>query len=361
MPRIYVTMIRHGESMDNLTSVWAGHRDASLSNHGYNQSMRLGKHFEDVPITAIYASDLSRAFTTAKNVHKQNKTNPPPPLTVSPLLREQFFGLAEGEPWDAGRFSSTHLPWEDHRKFKLAPHAESLNDVGRRADWVLREFVLPHLLLAEQEGTEDQHVVLVAHGIWLSEMMFAFKRAEQPGVRFVKTSSYQNTAWSRLEIEVVSKGEEASTAGEAGGLEKPRVGEEIVTPAAPSEAAPSHADAHEDNSTVSTFTPDEETIPLPSEIAALRSTLPNVPPRHPSLPPPHPHSASANDAAVEPTFPIPRLKLKVLATNQAEHLEGLVRTKGGVGSSEWDEKQRGLKEFFAGGGSLHGEEEGGKL
>lgn len=47
---------------------------------------------------AIYASDLSRAQTTAKNVHKQNKTNPPPPFTVSPLLREQFFGLAEGEP-----------------------------------------------------------------------------------------------------------------------------------------------------------------------------------------------------------------------------------------------------------------------
>lgn len=221
--------------------------------------------------------------------------------------------------------------------------------------------MLPHLLLAEKEGTEDQHVVLVAHGIWLSEMMFAFKRAEQPGVRFVKTSSYQNTAWSRLEIELVPTDKEANSAGEAGGLKKPRAGEELVTPAAPSEAAP-NADTHEEEPSVSTFTPDEETVPLPSEIAALRSALPNVPPRHPTLPPPHPQSASVNDADVEPTFPIPRLKLKVLATNQAEHLEGLVRTKGGVGSSEWDDKQRGLKEFFAGGGSLaKGEEEGGKL
>lgn len=52
--------------------------------------------FVSRPRTAIYASDLSRALTTAKNVHKQNKTDPPPPLTISPLLREQFFGLAEG-------------------------------------------------------------------------------------------------------------------------------------------------------------------------------------------------------------------------------------------------------------------------
>lgn len=219
--------------------------------------------------------------------------------------------------------------------------------------------MLPHLLLAEREGTEDQHVVLVAHGIWLSEMMFAFKRAEQPGVRFVKTSSYQNTAWSRLEVEVVQSGEETSSAGEAAGLKKPRAGEELVTPAAPSEAAPN---GHDDPPAASTFTPDEETVPLPSEIAALLPTLPNVPPRHPTLPSPHPHSASANNVAVEPTFTIPRLKLKVLATNQAEHLEGLVRTKGGVGSSGWDDKQRGLKEFFAGGGSVvQGEEEGGKL
>lgn len=32
-------------------SVWAGHRDAALSHHGFEQSMRLAKHFKDVPIT----------------------------------------------------------------------------------------------------------------------------------------------------------------------------------------------------------------------------------------------------------------------------------------------------------------------
>lgn len=45
---------------------------------------------------AIYCSDLKRAHTTASCIHQHNKSTPHPPLTVSPLLREQFFGEAEG-------------------------------------------------------------------------------------------------------------------------------------------------------------------------------------------------------------------------------------------------------------------------
>lgn len=37
--------------------------------------------------------------------------------------------------------------------------------------------------------------------------------------------------------------------------------------------------------------------------------------------------------------------------NMTTHLNGLKRTKGGVGSSGFDSKQRGLSDFFAGGGS----------
>jgi broad specificity phosphatase PhoE len=43
-------------------------------------------------MTAIYTSDLKRAHTTAKNVFEANLSDPKPPFTVSPLLREQYFG-----------------------------------------------------------------------------------------------------------------------------------------------------------------------------------------------------------------------------------------------------------------------------
>jgi broad specificity phosphatase PhoE len=121
MAPLIVTMVRHGESTDNTTSLWAGHRDAPLSNHGHSQALRLAKAFADVPVTAIYASDLNRANTTARRVWEANADKnggKQVPFTTSPLLREQFFGEAEGAAWDAGKYSSAHLPWEDHRAFQ---------------------------------------------------------------------------------------------------------------------------------------------------------------------------------------------------------------------------------------------------
>lgn len=121
MAPLIVTMVRHGESTDNTTSLWAGHRDAPLSNHGNSQALRLAKAFADVPVTAIYASDLNRANTTARRVWEANADKNggvEVPFTTSPLLREQFFGEAEGAAWDAGKYSSAHLPWEDHRAFQ---------------------------------------------------------------------------------------------------------------------------------------------------------------------------------------------------------------------------------------------------
>ncbi|KAK4047109.1 hypothetical protein OIO90_006311 [Microbotryomycetes sp. JL221] len=293
--------------------------------------------------TSIYTSDLSRAQTTARNVAAQNRSNPPPPVIVSPLLREQFFGSAEGSPWNSGLYSSSHLPWEDHRRFKLAEHAESLNDVAARADQVLRHFVMPHVVEAAT-SSQQHHILLVAHGIWLSEMMFAFKRCEQgPRARFVKTGGYQNTGWSRLEVELADE----TNSTELNGLDG--VGEleddpARVVPASSDEPGPNG----EDNAREATPpNPDRQSIPsadstgMPQHIADLLPKLPNVPtPRDERLPLPLP-----NDE------PLPRLKVKVIALHQAEHLQGLKRTKGGVGSEAWDPNQKTIRDFFAGGNS----------
>ncbi|KPV73412.1 uncharacterized protein RHOBADRAFT_38580 [Rhodotorula graminis WP1] len=295
MAPVIITMVRHGESKDNLTALWAGHRDASLSNHGFTQAQRLGQAFADVPITAIYASDLKRAYTTARCIHDANRSTPKPPFTLSPLLREQFFGEAEGAPV-LSRTVGTGA--DSLRVFavahSIAPNAESLNDVARRADLVLRHFVLPHVLATAQvppdaSFPDQHHIVLVAHGIWLSEMLFALKRAGDPHIRFVKSSGYTNTGWCRIELE----------------LDDP-------------DAA--HA--------------------LPSESTSPKDeAAPSAPPAAPASSIPEPADARP---ATDPE------RIGVLAFNQVAHLEGLKRTGGGVGSAEHDDKQRGLKEFFGG-------------
>jgi len=176
-------------------------------------------------------------------------------------------------------------------------------------------------------------------------MLFAIKLASDPNVRFVKSSGgYQNTAWSRIEIELDGLGDEGSlprmseTPVGGDGVESVEEDEkkgvtEFDAPPAPSEAASS--------STLDSSTLDDPRPPLPPQFAALLPTLPPIPPRDPSLPP-IPNLAKED--------PIPRIRFRVMAFNQSQHLVGLKRTRGGVGSGEWDEKQRGLKEFFAGGG-----------
>ena len=50
---------------------------------------------------------------------------------------------------------------------------------------------------------------------------------------------------------------------------------------------------------------------------------------------------------LEPYSPVKnKYKMAILAVNSKEHLQGLKRTGGGVGSSKHDEKQKSIKSFF---------------
>ncbi|KAM0756204.1 phosphoglycerate mutase-like protein [Meredithblackwellia eburnea MCA 4105] len=315
MATCILTLVRHGESTDNLTALWAGHRDAPLSNHGFAQAQALGKHFKDVPITAIYTSDLKRARTTAQSIYDHSTQPTKPPFTVSTLLREQYFGAAEGEPWDAGKYNSTHLPWDDHRAFELAPEAESLNDVSHRADLALRHFIAPHAIASAQAGAEPSHIVLVAHGIFLSEMLFALHRAQNPNARFVKSGGYTNTGWSRIEI-------------------TPLLGDD-APPARDSVPAPPGTFKSPPDASAPVLAGSNPEAPYKSLDAVP------IPPRHAELPPP-----------LSPGDSVPALKIEVVAMNQTEHLNGLVRQKGGIGNAEHDARQKKMTEFLSGKTSL---------
>ncbi|KAI5476050.1 fructose-2,6-bisphosphatase [Pseudohyphozyma bogoriensis] len=253
-------------------------------------------------VNAIYTSDLKRAHTTAQQIHEQNLSTPKPPFTVSDVLREQYFGAAEGQPWNAGAFNSAHLPWDEHRTFRLADEAESLADVGTRADLAMRHFIVPHLIAsAAIEGEIGHHVVLVAHGIFLSEMMFALKRAVDPNVKHVKDFSYVNTGWSRVELEALGP-------------------------------FPSSSASDTSSSTTTTTTTD---LPIPVITSGNYSYTFVPPARHELLPPPLP-----------PVSSVPAVRLKIVAINQAPHLVGLVRQPGGIGREAHDASQKSLKEFF---------------
>ena len=88
-----IIAIRHGETAWNVDTRIQGHLDISLSDTGRRQAQRLAKALGHEPISAIYASDLTRAWDTAQYLGQAHG------LTVikEPGLRERGFGDFEGK------------------------------------------------------------------------------------------------------------------------------------------------------------------------------------------------------------------------------------------------------------------------
>jgi probable phosphoglycerate mutase len=85
-------LARHGETDSNREKRWQGFADLSLNEHGREQAAMLADELADVPLAAIYSSDLRRAVQTARVVAERKG------LPVTPLreLREVDVGSWTG-------------------------------------------------------------------------------------------------------------------------------------------------------------------------------------------------------------------------------------------------------------------------
>ena len=93
MTRIY--LIRHAEAEGNLYRLAHGHYDSLITERGYQQIAALRERFADIPIDAVYASDLFRTRTTARAIYEPKGL----PLHTTPAFREVGMGVWEGRTW----------------------------------------------------------------------------------------------------------------------------------------------------------------------------------------------------------------------------------------------------------------------
>ena len=143
---------------------------------------------------------------------QEAQNDPKPPLTTSPLLREQHFGEAEGKEYrtvrEAGLTLQEHfaqglypLIRERHLKF---PGGESRNDVADRANQAIDELLMPYVQHAFNMGLAESHIAVVSHGRFIREITDALLRrdawtsANSEIYRGVK--HLQNTGWARLVV-----------------------------------------------------------------------------------------------------------------------------------------------------------------
>lgn len=90
-----ILAIRHGETAWNVDTRIQGQLDVPLNDKGRWQAKRLAEALADAGISALYASDLQRAWQTAQPLAEAAGVAARP----EPGLRERAFGVFEGLTW----------------------------------------------------------------------------------------------------------------------------------------------------------------------------------------------------------------------------------------------------------------------
>jgi len=299
-----IYLVRHGETVHNIAGVYAGISDSALTNHGVEQGLRLGRHFakQDVVFTHFFASDLSRARKTAENIRIGQATGEDAPeIILDPNLREQDFGFYELKPFYARSADSGKTGKETHRQEHKDEEGfqdiETKESMAKRADSFLDQHLTPVLQGAPLD--HEYTILIVSHGILLSSLWKAILRRQKPQtvnlaaelekpIALEHLGGFSNTGYLHLYLTKISTGQPASTI------------EETVDQSRKEDGIPS--------------TGAEDTI---EPVVAAASG-----PRSPSF------------------------SIHVRAINGKEHLKGLKRTGGGVGSSKSDASQSSLESFF---------------
>src|SRR5450830_661951 len=88
-------VIRHGETAWNVDTRIQGHQDIALNTTGLKQADQVASALRDETVDAIYASDLQRAWQTARAIAQATGA----PLSAEQGLRERHFGSFEGQTY----------------------------------------------------------------------------------------------------------------------------------------------------------------------------------------------------------------------------------------------------------------------
>ena len=181
-----ILAIRHGETAWNVDTRLQGHLDIPLNDVGLRQAQHLARALTGREgIDAIYASDLSRAHTTAQAIARAMGLA----VNTHAGLRERHFGAFQGRTFAE---IETELPEHAQHWRKRTPDWTPPD--GGESLVVLRERIVKTVneLAAQHPG---QLMVLVVHGGVLDILYRAATRLELQAPR---TWQLTNTAVNRL-------------------------------------------------------------------------------------------------------------------------------------------------------------------
>lgn len=184
-----VILVRHGQTLWNLEMKYQGHCDVALTDKGIRQAELAADRLAKEEISAVYASDLNRAFKTAQCIASKHNLG----VTAIPELREINFGDWEGMTFE-GISDPANSQWSEemskvfsHPGEAQIPGGETFHEVKERAMIALNKLVAAH---------PNQTIVVVSHGGTIRTVLCAILDIHLNNIWKIKQD---NTAINMLE------------------------------------------------------------------------------------------------------------------------------------------------------------------
>lgn len=177
-------LIRHAEAEGNVFRRLQGQYDAMITPNGMKQIAALQKRFKNIPVDAVYASDLTRTCTTAAAIYRAKNL----PLHKDARFREIGCGVWENLPFgyldrvhhDLNRdFTRRPRLWqvEGSEHFEDYTHRfmEAMDEIARRHEGgsaaifshgMVMRGVLQTLFFPEKENLGHSENTAVTKLIW---------------------------------------------------------------------------------------------------------------------------------------------------------------------------------------------------
>ena len=132
---MYLYLVRHGQSEGNILRTFHGQTDYPLTEKGREQARQAAEKLRGVTFTRCCASDLSRAWETARICLEGRELE----AEACPALREQDVGEMEGLSWEEmeARYPDILHPFIEDWFHTVPPGGESPEEMEARVRaWV---------------------------------------------------------------------------------------------------------------------------------------------------------------------------------------------------------------------------------
>ncbi|MDD4600264.1 Phosphoserine phosphatase 1 [bioreactor metagenome] len=180
-----IILVRHGQTIWNVEMKYQGQTDIDLTEKGIIQAQLVADRLAKEPLSAVYSSDLSRAFITAKAIAAKHTLQ----VIAVPELREINFG-----DWEGLTYTNINSGWPQtmNKLFTcpeevIIPGGESFPQVKERATAALARIAHNH---------PNETIVVVSHGGTIRTLICA---ALNIHLNYVWNIKQDNTAVNILE------------------------------------------------------------------------------------------------------------------------------------------------------------------